>query len=185
MKFLLVLAAVIGYAWLNSLLMNLIERQGNRHDVGHSRIFYIQKAVQLTLFVLLLFVVGFVLGFGYGEFTFALSSAFALLGIALFAQWSVLSNVTASVIIFFLFPYRPGDRIRIFEEDCPEGVITEITLFHILLRTDEGYELSLPNTLVFQKAVVMTRKGDRWLSIEPAKPKAHSAVTLETNKPSS
>jgi len=182
MKFLLVLAAVIGYAWLNHLLMNLIERQGNRHDVGQSRIFYIQKAVQLALFVLMLFVIGFVLGFGYGQFTFALSSAFALLGVALFAQWSVLSNVTASVIIFFLFPYRPGDRIRIIEENCPEGVITEITLFHILLRTDEGHELSLPNTLVFQKAVVMTHKGERWLSIQPAQPKAHSAVALDNSQ---
>ncbi|WP_221799431.1 mechanosensitive ion channel family protein [Oceanobacter mangrovi] len=179
LKILIVLATVIGYAWLNHHLMNLIERQGAKRQVVQARIFYLQKAVQLTLFLVMLLVAGMVVGFGYNQLTFALSSAAALLGVALFAQWSVLSNVTASVLIFFFFPYRPGDRIRMIENDCPEGVITEITLFHILLRTDEGHELSLPNTMVFQKAVVITKQGPHWLSIKPAEPEAHSAIKRE------
>ncbi|WP_369857315.1 mechanosensitive ion channel domain-containing protein [Candidatus Thalassolituus haligoni] len=175
-KIILVILAVVGYAYLNHILMTFIEVQGQKRKVSLSRVFYLQKALQIALFSCLLLLIGLVVGFGYSEFTFVLSSAAALLGVALFAQWSVLSNVTASVIIFFFFPYRPGDRIRILEADCPEAVIEEITLFHLLLRTDEGYELSIPNTLVFQKAVVMSQRGDLWLSIHPAEPKRHSAV---------
>ncbi|MDP2505121.1 mechanosensitive ion channel family protein [Oceanobacter sp. 3_MG-2023] len=179
LKILLVILAVVGYAYLNRIVMGFIEDQGHKRKVSLSRVFYLQKALQITLFTCLLLVIGLVVGFGYTELTFVLSSAVALLGVALFAQWSVLSNVTASVIIFFFFPYRPGDRIRILEEDCPEAVIEEITLFHLLLRTDDGYELSIPNTMVFQKAVIMSQRGERWLSIRPAEDKPHSAVFRE------
>ncbi|WP_237444455.1 mechanosensitive ion channel domain-containing protein [Sinobacterium norvegicum] len=108
------------------------------------------------------------LGFEYAQISIFFSSVFAVIGIALFAQWSmvngqwsmvngqwsILSNVTASLIIFFGFPYRVGDRVRIIDkkEDI-SGVIEEIALFHVLIK--RGNELiTYPNTLILQKGVI-------------------------------
>ena len=87
------------------------------------------------------------------------TSIFAVLGVALFAQWSILSNVTASLIIFFFFPYRVGDTIRIQDDkEILEGCIQEITLFHLLIKRSEGDIISYPNSLVFQKAIIIKPK---------------------------
>jgi small-conductance mechanosensitive channel len=90
-----------------------------------------------------------------------LSSAFAVIGIALFAQWSILSNITASLIIFFAFPYRVGDRIKILDKDDDiSGIVDEITLFHVIVRKDDDL-ISYPNSLILQKAVVkLTEKSN-------------------------
>lgn len=169
-KALILTAALVGYYYLNRFIDHWVERHGRQRQVAVSRIFYLQKALQLITFIVLLIIIGFVLGFGYSELTFALSSAVTVLGIALFAQWSVLSNLTASVLIFFFFPYRPGDRVKVLEPDCPEGILEEITLFHLHVRTDDGYQLTIPNSLVFQKAVLITSRGDQAENTTPDKP---------------
>ncbi|MCC4854167.1 mechanosensitive ion channel domain-containing protein, partial [Vibrio lentus] len=82
-------------------------------------------------------------------------SIFAVLGVALFAQWSILSNLTASVLIFFVFPYRIGDRVRVAEKDEDiSGVIIDITMFHVILRHSSGNIITYPNNLILQKGVI-------------------------------
>ncbi|QEY18984.1 small-conductance mechanosensitive channel [Cellvibrio sp. KY-GH-1] len=100
-------------------------------------------------------VVCLILGLGYSEISVFLSSIFAVVGIAMFAQWSILSNVTASMIIFFGFPYKVGDRIKVLDKDDDmRGVIVEITLFHVILKREDGNLITYPNTLILQKAVL-------------------------------
>ncbi|MCF1427595.1 MAG: hypothetical protein LPD71_14335 [Shewanella sp.] len=53
---------------------------------------------------------------GYQDVSLFLSSIFAVLGVALIAQWSILSNLTAGILIF-LFPYRIGERIKVVDKD--------------------------------------------------------------------
>jgi len=84
----------------------------------------------------------------------ALSSVFTVIGVALFAQWSVLSNVTAGVIIFFTSTFRIGNYIRILDKDLPiEARVEDIFTFYTHLRTKEGDLLVYPNNLFLQKAV--------------------------------
>ncbi|MEC8428752.1 MAG: mechanosensitive ion channel domain-containing protein, partial [Pseudomonadota bacterium] len=79
--------------------------------------------------------------------------------VALFAQWSLLSNATASIIVFFFFPYRAGNWVEIIDGDNTViGKIKEITLFHVIMLDDQGAIVTYPNSLVFQKAVRITRK---------------------------
>lgn len=94
-----------------------IRRLGTHRDVSEPRIKYLAKTANITLFILLMIVVCLVLGLGYGEVSVFLSSLFAVIGVALFAQWSLLSNITASMVIFFAFPYRVGDRIKVTDSD--------------------------------------------------------------------
>ena len=87
------------------------------------------------------------------------SSAFAVIGVALFAQWSILSNITAGVILFFSFPFRIGDKIKIMDKEIelPEEVylIEDIRAFHVHLRKNNGELLTYPNNMMLQKAIVL------------------------------
>lgn len=124
---------------------------------------------------MLLIVVCMVLGLGYVEISVYLSSIFAVIGVALFAQWSLLSNITASVVIFFAFPYRVGDRIKVTDPDFDlSGSVEEISLFHVLIRTDAGNMVTYPNNLILQKPVI---KLDRGNEVFPQKLFAPQTVT--------
>lgn len=86
----------------------------------------------------------------------ALSSIFAVIGVAMFAQWSFLSNITAGIIIFFTTPFKIGDDIRILDKDIPlEAMIENIMTFHTYLRTKEGEIVIIPNSLFLQKVVAV------------------------------
>lgn len=85
-----------------------------------------------------------------------MGAAVTFIGVALFAQWSVLSNFTAGIIMFFAFPYNIGDRIKIHDKDFPiKAKIDDIKAFHTILITDEGEKISYPNNLFLQKSVVI------------------------------
>lgn len=84
----------------------------------------------------------------------AISSIFAVIGVALFAQWSLLSNITAGIIIFFTSQFRIGDYLRVLDKDMPfDACVEDIKSFHTILRTREGELIAYPNSLFFQKGV--------------------------------
>lgn len=89
------------------------------------------------------------------------SSIFALIGIAFFAQWSILSNVTSGIVMFFTFPYRIGDYIRVHDKDFPcEGYIEDIRTFHVILHTTDNQVITYPNSLMLQKGVSIVGRND-------------------------
>lgn len=93
-------------------------------------------------------------GLDFSRLVVLASSFFAVLGVAMVAQWSILSNITASITIFFAFPYKIGDRIRILDkDDSVTGVITEIGLFYVRVRDDNGDLVTYPANLILQKPV--------------------------------
>ncbi len=84
----------------------------------------------------------------------ALSAVVTVIGIAFFAQWSILSNITAGMIVFFSFPFKIGDYIRVEDADhSVEGEILDIRAFHTLIRSIEGIITTYPNNLLLQKGV--------------------------------
>lgn len=87
------------------------------------------------------------------------SSTFAVIGVALFAIWSVLSNVTSGVIMFFSFPFKIGDKIEIHDKDFPiVAIIEDIRAFQIHLRNDKNELITYPNNLILQKSVKLLSK---------------------------
>lgn len=83
-----------------------------------------------------------------------LSAVVTVIGVALFAQWSILSNITSGLILFFSFPFKIGDIIKIHDKDFPiEAEIEDIRAFHTLLRTKEGERITYPNNLLLQKGI--------------------------------
>ncbi len=87
-----------------------------------------------------------------------LSSVFAVIGIGFFAQWSILSNITSGIIMFFTFPYKLGDYIKIQDKDFPcEGIIDEIKLFHTIIKSGENEIITYPNSMMLQKGVTIVK----------------------------
>lgn len=80
------------------------------------------------------------------------TSLFALVAIGFFAVWSVLSNITSSLLIFFVFPYTIGDRIEVIGDGI-KGVISDLTLFHMIIDSADGGLVTIPNNVVIQKSI--------------------------------
>jgi small-conductance mechanosensitive channel len=101
----------------------------------------------------------FVFGARPNDLAVVFSSVFAVIGIALFAIWSILSNVTSGIIMFFSFPHKVGDKIKIHDKDYPiEAIIEDIRAFQLHLRLDNGNLVTYPNNLMLQKAVTLVEK---------------------------
>ncbi|PIF70585.1 mechanosensitive ion channel family protein [Flavobacterium sp. 2] len=88
------------------------------------------------------------------DILFTVSSIATVIGVAFFAQWSILSNITSGMILFFSFPFRIGDTIKIHDKDFPiEAEIEDISAFHVNLKTKEGEKIIFPNNLLLQKGI--------------------------------
>lgn len=93
------------------------------------------------------------------QFTVFISSVLAVLGVGFFAQWSILSNLTASVILFFSHPLRIGDRIRVLDKDFDwTGEVADITGFYLFMKTDDGRNITIPTSLIMQKGIEILDK---------------------------
>ncbi|UTF59806.1 mechanosensitive ion channel family protein [Gilvimarinus sp. DA14] len=160
LKILLVCGVVVLFLLVARIIDRVIGELANKRSVSEYRVEYVSKITRFSLLFCAVAVICLLLGLGYGDVSLFLSSIFAVVGIALFAQWSILSNITASVIIFFGFPYRVGDRIQVLDPDAKLcGVITEITMFHVIVRMDDGNTVTYPNSLMLQRAVLKVTSG--------------------------
>ncbi|MBD5772776.1 mechanosensitive ion channel domain-containing protein [Marinomonas colpomeniae] len=151
---LIVLLAVV-YVVATRFLKSSIALLGQKKSVNEVRITYVSKMLNLGFTALFVLLVCLVLGIGYGQLAIFFSSVFAVVGVALFAQWSILSNITASLIIFFSFPYRVGDWVKVVDKDDEVlGQIIEISTFHVIIQRLSNDIVTYPNNLILQKAVV-------------------------------
>ena len=154
MKILIILIVLMTNFIFLAFVRKAVTDIGKKKEIKAYRVKYVIKILNLvivTFFTILLFVF---LGIEYTQVSFFLSSVFAVLGVALFAQWSILSNITASLIIFFFFPYRVGDTVKVVDqEDNLSGIIEEISLFHVIIKRDNDL-VTYPNSMILQKAVI-------------------------------
>ena len=97
-----------------------------------------------------------------------ITSVLTVIGVAFFAQWSILSNITAGIIVFFSSPFKIGDTIKILDKDFPiEAKIVDIKSFYTLLKTAEGQEITLPNNLLLQKGIEIILEEEYTIKIKP------------------
>jgi len=155
---------VSGFVLLFLLLVRLISHTlirkiGRKSGINDARIKLISRYVTVTLFLIALLIEAFIFGAEAKELAVVFSSVFAVIGIGLFAIWSILSNITSGIIMFFSFPYKVGDKIQIHDKDFPiEAIIEDIRAFQLHLRLDNGDLVTYPNNLILQKAVTLVKK---------------------------
>ncbi|MCQ1058033.1 mechanosensitive ion channel domain-containing protein [Photobacterium sp. DNB23_23_1] len=153
-QFVLGILLIIGYITFKHIGRKWIETLAINKRVSLKRTQFVVKTFTAISFLLFGAIFVITLDLGFGDISLFLSSIFAVLGVALFAQWSILSNLTASVLIFFVFPYRIGDNIKVADKDEDiSGIIIDITMFHVILRHENGNIITYPNNLILQKGV--------------------------------
>ncbi|GAA3618278.1 mechanosensitive ion channel domain-containing protein [Flavivirga jejuensis] len=136
-----------------------ITKVARRNGINEARIRLMRRYITVTLFLIVILIEAFVFGAQFKDLAVIFSSIFAILGIALFAIWSILSNVTSGIIMFFNFPYKVGDKIEIHDKDFPiKAIIEDIRAFQLHLRIDNGDLVTYPNNLMLQKAVTLVEK---------------------------
>mgnify|MGYP000126755239 CR=1 FL=1 len=156
---LLMAGLALFYFLLRKGIKRIIFSIGEEKHIDKKRILYVNAVVNFAVVLVFIIVGSVLLGIDYSHVAIFFSSAFAVIGVAFFAQWSILSNVTASIIVFFFFPYRVGDNVKIVDgENSIAGRIYEISLFHVMLKNENNEIMTYPNSMVFQKAVIINPK---------------------------
>ena len=136
-----------------------ITKVARNNGINEPRIRLIRRYITVTLFLIALLIEAFVFGAQFRDLAVVFSSVFAIIGIALFAIWSILSNITSGIIMFFNFPYKVGDKIAIHDKDFPlTAIIEDIRAFQLHLRIENGDLVTYPNNLILQKAVTLIQK---------------------------
>ena len=111
------------------------------------------RTVQLfTTITAIIFLTG-VWGFKQNDIALFASSILTALGIAFFAQWSLLSNITSSILIFFNHPVKLGSYIKVLHKDFNyEGEVIEMNYFFVHIKTKENEVVTIPNSHFFDRS---------------------------------
>lgn len=153
----LILLGICIVVWF--ITVNIIRKVGKNSGINDARIRLITRYFSITLILVVLLIEFFVLGVNLDTIALVFSSTFAVIGIAFFAIWSILSNITSGVIMFFSFPYKVGDKIKIHDKEFPvEAIIEDIRAFQLHLRLEDGDLITYPNNLILQKPVTLVKK---------------------------
>ena len=148
--FILIITAIIIVLYFN----RAIERFSFIKSIELNRRKIVYKLFHLGVYIIAGIGLLGIWGVNMEQFSVFISSALAVIGIAFFAQWSLLSNLTASVILFFNHPVRLGNRVRILDKDFDwTGRVVDITGFYLFMITDDGREITIPNSIVLQKGI--------------------------------
>ena len=136
----------------------LVRKYATLNEVLEHRSNLVIKYIYLLLGILAFISIVIIWGVKKDQIFLFISSVFAVAGVASFAQWSILSNVTAGIILFFSYPFKIGDRIKIHDKDFPiESEIVDIKAFYVVLKSSDGELITYPNNLIMQKGVSVLR----------------------------
>jgi small-conductance mechanosensitive channel len=153
------IAILLGLWILQFIMKKAAHRVGHRSEIHITRTRLMFKYINILVTIIAIFLLSLTWGYNAQEIALIFSSLFAIIGVAMFAIWSILSNITAGIILFFSFPYKIGSRIKIHDKDMPvEAIIEDIKAFHLHLRTLDGELITYPNNLILQKAVSLIEK---------------------------
>lgn len=151
--------AVVVYIILRVIAEKSIDKTVAKRYILKTRGKIIKKAVNLILLITFFIFILVVWGVDQKELVLFFGSILAILGIAFFAQWSILSNITAGIILFFNHFVKFDDTITIIDKDYEvEGRVSDIGLFFVILKTKEGDQVSIPNNVFIQKMIKLKIK---------------------------
>jgi len=152
----------IGYLVTYFITNKFINNTLKRTQVQRGRRKIIIRIVHLLSFITCTVLLAAVWGLEQNEIAVFVGTIVTALGIAFFAQWSLLSSITSSILLFFNHPLKIGDTIRVIDKDAPvEGEVTDLSYFYVHLKTKEGEIITVPNSLFFQKSISIKSATDK------------------------
>ena len=125
-----------------------------KFEFQKARMVVIYKIITFLIYSTSIILIAFIWGVDEKQLVVYVSSFLTILGIAFFAQWSLLSNITAGLILFINYPVKIGDTITILEKDNDTtGEIIDIGAFFITLKNKNSEMITIPNSIILQKMI--------------------------------
>jgi small-conductance mechanosensitive channel len=153
------LVVVAGYLLTHYVTRIIINTYLKKTHLDRGRRKMIIKVVHLLSFLTLAVLLAAIWGLQQNEIAVFVGTILTAFGIAFFAQWSLLSNITSSLLLFFNHPLKIGDTLKVLDKDYPfEGEVTDLSFFFIHLKTAKGETITIPNSQLFQKAISVVEK---------------------------
>ena len=151
---LLSIGIIVFFVLSKFIVAKSVRKYASLNETLEHRTNLVIKYINILLGVLTFLSIIIIWGVKKDQIFLFISSIFTVVGVASFAQWSILSNITAGIIIFFSYPFKIGDIIEIHDKDYPvKGEIEDIKAFYILLKTKENGVVTYPNNLLMQKGI--------------------------------
>jgi MscS family membrane protein len=136
----------------NTISNRLLKRFAKKYSLRRVRRLVIQKIKTAVILVIAALIIIYIWGLELENIWIFVTGFLGLVAIGLFAVWSILSNVFAGVVIFFTQPFVIDDTIRVLPDNV-SGTVTDITLFFVKIKTDEGGMVSIPSNIIFQRMI--------------------------------
>jgi len=159
-KLLLVLFIILAAFSLESIVNLLMRRafekvMSKRHDPGHvpdtTKWVVLRRLVSVMIYLIGLAMIVYVIP-EFRAFSYSILAGAGVLAIvAGFAAQSVFSNILGGVFIATSEPIRVGDRVLISGH---QGVVEDITLRHLVMRTWDNQHIIIPNKNVNDQEIV-------------------------------
>ena len=148
------LIIVIIVVFLKVMITNSLRKIRIKFGFQKTRVIIINRIITFILYSTAIVIIAFIWGVDEKQLLVYISSFLTILGIAFFAQWSILSNITAGLILYINYPVKIGDSITVLEKDNNvSGEIRDIGAFFITLKTKEGELITMPNAMILQKNI--------------------------------
>ena len=153
------LAFVIGARFANNLVVAALHRRNVRSDV-------VQIGGRVATVVLIGLGVWFAIGFAFQSQNFALAGIVLATIVASFGVQDVLKDYVSGYYVLLERHIRVGDRISM--EGVGSGTVEQIKLRVTLLKTESGDLVVVPNSELFNKAVLVhVRAAERVAETSP------------------
>jgi len=154
-KILETVAIVLAYFIIRFILFKIVDKTLKDRLFQDSRGRLMKKIIRIVLALICMAFIFLVWGVQQSDLALFVGSVLTIAGVAFFAQWSLLSNLTSSIILFFNHPVKLNDKIIIMEgkDYVLEGTIKDIGLFFVIVQSLEGEDLILPNNIFITKTI--------------------------------
>lgn len=145
--------AIASFFILRFLSIALLAKIQKKYSYSKYRIRPIQKTINVFTLAILIILIVAIWGVEQANILTFITTALTVVGIALVAQWSIISNITAAIIIFMSHPVKLGESVTIIDKDFDiSGQVSDIGLFYVILKTDTQEKIMIPNNVFLQKA---------------------------------
>ena len=136
------------------IIKRIIIKVGKKFKYQSGRIKITNKIAGVLLLLILTIILMIIWGVDQSELLLFLSTVLTILGVAFFAQWSIISNITSTLIIFFNHPVKIGDSLTIIDKDYQiEGKLSDIGIFFIIIKTKDNKRITIPSNVFIQKMI--------------------------------
>lgn len=133
----------------------IITKRATKHKFSINRVYYIVRFLNFCLGVIIVTFWSLIWDISFNGLSIYFASIFTVVGVSFFAQWSILSNITASVLMFFNYSYKVGNRIEIMDgANTVSGVVANVSLFNFQIEVESGDLVTYPNNLIIQKPIL-------------------------------